>query len=108
MKVILRYYKPVLSSVPCIYFMQNKRTAFKTCRDLEVCWDQLKDARSSRSANEKDAHKLEKSCRKLEESLMKADREYRDSNIKTEHSRLNWESAMYQCCKVGVVGVWLV
>lgn len=38
---------------------------------------------------------------------MKADREYRDSNIKTEHCRLNWESAMFQCCKVGVMWVWL-
>ena len=45
--------------------------------------------------------KLEKSCRKLEEALMKADREYKDSNLKTEQSRLGWEAAMYQCCKVG-------
>lgn len=74
--------------------MKNKRTAFKTCRDLEVNWDQLK-----RGGNDKDVHRLEKSCRKLEDALMKADREYRDSNLKTEHCRLGWESAVYQCCK---------
>ncbi len=43
---------------------------------------------------------MERSCRKMEESLVKADREYRDSNIKTEESRLGWESAMYKCCNV--------
>ena len=49
---------------------------------------------------EKDIHKLEKSCRKMEESLIKADREYRDSNLKTEEARLSWEAAMYKCCQV--------
>ncbi len=43
---------------------------------------------------------MERSCRKMEESLVKADREYRDSNIKTEETRLGWESAMYKCCNV--------
>lgn len=78
--------------------LQNKKTAFKTCRDLEVSFEQLKGVRGGGA--DKDANKLEKSIRKLEESLTKADREYRESNIKTEHSRLSWESAMYQCCQV--------
>ena len=43
---------------------------------------------------------MEKTCRKLEESLVKVNREYRDSNIKTEETRLAWESAMYRCCRV--------
>lgn len=58
---------------------------------------------------ERDIHKLEKSARKMEESLVKADREYRDSNLKTEESRLSWEAAMYRCCRVslwaGIEGV---
>ncbi len=49
---------------------------------------------------ERDVHKLEKSARKMEEALVKADRDYRDSNIKTEESRLAWEAAMFHCCRV--------
>ena len=51
--------------------------------------------------SEKDVAKLEKNCHKLEEMLVKNDREYRDSNIKTEEARLAWEAAMYRCCQVG-------
>jgi len=74
--------------------------AFKSCKELETSWEQLKELKNSRPAGDKDAHKLEKSCRKMEESLMKLDREYRESNIKTEQARLSWEAAMYSCCKV--------
>ncbi len=49
---------------------------------------------------EKDIHRLEKSARKMEEALVKADREYREANVKTEESRLAWEAAMYRCCRV--------
>lgn len=27
------------------------------------------------------------------------DREYKDSNVKTEEVRLTWESSMYRCCR---------
>ncbi len=84
---------------------QSKKSAFKSCRDVETSWEQLKELKSSRPAGDKDANKLEKSCRKMEESLMKIDREYRESNIKTEQARLSWEASMYQCCKVGVVNM---
>ena len=70
---------------------------------MESNWDQLQDLRGTRGGSDKDVHKQEKVCRKMEDSLMKADREYRDSNLKTEMCRLGWENAMYQCCKVGVV-----
>ncbi|XP_064401816.1 nostrin-like [Halichondria panicea] len=83
--------------------LKNKRSAYKSCRDLETNWEQLKDMKSGKSVKtvaEKDITKMERSCRKMEESLVKADREYRDSNIKTEESRLGWESAMYKCCNV--------
>ncbi len=59
---------------------------------------QLQDVK--RAGAEKEVQKLERSSRKLEESLMKADREYRDSNIKTEQCRLGWEAALYNCCRV--------
>ncbi len=48
--------------------------------------------------------KMDRSCRKMEESLVKAAREYRDSNTKTEETRLSWESAMYKCCNVSQSG----
>jgi len=38
----------------------------------------------------------------MEDGLVKADREYRDSNMKTEEARLSWEAAMYKCCNVGI------
>ena len=82
----------------CYCLLQNKKNAFKSCRDLEASWDQLEESKKVKT--DKDVHKMEKTCRKLEESLVKADREYRDSNIKTEESRLAWESAMYRCCRV--------
>ena len=47
------------------------------------------------SSDKKEIQNLKRSIRKLEESLMKADREYRYSNIKTEQCRLKWEAAMY-------------
>ena len=50
--------------------------------------------------SEKDVAKLEKNCRKLEEALVKSDRDYKESNIKTEEARLAWETAMYRCCQV--------
>ena len=56
--------------------------------------------RGKPGATEKDIHKLEKLSRSKEESLIKGDREYRDSNLKTEESRLAWESSMYRCCQV--------
>ena len=89
---------PIILYFPCHFLIQNKRAAFKSCRDLEAGWDQLEDGRGTKT--DKDIHKMEKTCRKLEESLIKVDREYRDSNIKTEESRLAWESAMYRCCRV--------
>ena len=27
------------------------------------------------------------------------DRDYKDSNVRTEEARLNWESSMYRCCR---------
>ncbi len=40
---------------------QSKKSAFKSCWDLEISWEQLKELKSSRPAGDKDAHKLEKS-----------------------------------------------
>ena len=72
------------------------------CKDLEGNWEQLEDVKNNRGKpmSDKDIQKLEKTCRKLEESLVRADREYRDTNIRTEEARLAWESAMYRCCRV--------
>ena len=74
----------------------------KTCRDLESTLETLADVKANRGKpmSEKDVAKLEKNCRKLEESLVKSDREYRESNMKTEEARLAWEAAMYRCCQV--------
>lgn len=30
---------------------------------------------------------------------MLTDREYKDSSIRTEESRLSWETSMYRCCQ---------
>ena len=81
---------------------QQKKNTHKQCRDLESSWEQLEDVKNGRgkTMSEKDIHKLEKSCRKMEEALVKSDREYRDSNLKTEEARLTWEAAMYKCCQV--------
>ena len=81
---------------------QQKKNTHKQCRDLEASWEQLEDVKNGRgkTMSEKDIHKLEKSCRKMEEALVKSDREYRDSNLKTEEARLTWEAAMYKCCQV--------
>lgn len=86
--------------------IQCKKSAHKQCRDLESSWDQLRDAKDGRGKmmSEKDIYRLEKSCRKMEEALIKADREYRDTNLKTEEARLAYESAMYRCCQVN--GDW--
>ena len=32
--------------------------------------------------------------------MSKSDREYRESNLRTEEARLAWEVAMYRCCQV--------
>lgn len=31
--------------------------------------------------------------------LLLIDRDYKDSNIRTEEARLSWESSMYRCCR---------
>lgn len=36
----------------------------------------------------------------MEDSLSKMDREFQDSNIRTEEARLGWETAMYRYCQV--------
>ena len=81
---------------------QLKKTSHKTCRDLESALETLADVKANRGKpmSEKDVAKLEKNCRKLEEALVKSDRDYRDSNMKTEEARLAWEASMYRCCQV--------
>ena len=81
-----------------------KKTSHKTCRELESSLETLADVKAGRGKpmSEKDVAKLEKSCRKLEESLVKCDREYKESNMRTEEARLAWENAMYRCCQVRV------
>jgi len=81
--------------------LKYKKIAHKHCRDLETNWELLEEVKNGRGKpmTEKDIHKLEKTCRKMEESLIKADRDYRDSNLKTEEARLSWEAAMYKCCQ---------
>lgn len=32
-------------------------------------------------------------------SLLSLDRDYKDSNVRTEEARLGWESSMYRCCR---------
>ena len=90
------------NNVPIIPKM--KKLSHKTCRDLESSLDNLADVKAGKGKpiSEKDIAKLEKTCRKLEESLVKNDREYKESNMKTEEARLAWEAAMYRCCQVGV------
>jgi hypothetical protein len=51
------------------------------------------------ATNDKDINKIEKNVRTSEEKFGKADRDYKDSNIKTEECRLSWESSMYRCCR---------
>ena len=50
--------------------------------------------------SEKDIGKLERNCQKLEHVMAKNDREFRESNLRTEEARLAWEVAMYRCCQV--------
>ena len=59
--------------------------------------------RDKKPVSDKDIHKMEKSARKMEEALVKAEREYRDSNLKTEEARLSWEAATYRCFQVSPV-----
>ena len=79
-----------------------KKSSQKTCRDLESSLETLEDVKAGRGKpmSEKDVGKLEKNVRKLEESLVKNDREYKESNMRTEEARLAWEGAMYRCCQV--------
>lgn len=86
--------------------LRCKRGNHKQTRELEGCWEQLEEVKRDRTygrdkkpVSDKDIHKLEKSARKMEESLVKAEREYRDSNFKTEEARLAWEAATYRCCQ---------
>lgn len=81
--------------------IRMKKTSHKTCRDLESSLETLADVKAGRGKpmSEKDVAKLEKTCRKLEESLVKCDREYKESNMRTEEARLAWENAMYRCCQ---------
>lgn len=86
-----------------------KKASHKTCRDLENSLEALADVKVGRGKpmSEKDIAKLEKNCRKLEETLVKHDREYKDSNIRTEETRLAWETAMYRCCQVNTLILYL-
>ena len=80
-----------------------KKSSHKTCRDLESSLENLADmkaGRGSKPMSEQAVTKLEKNCRKLEEMLVKNDREYKESNMRTEEARLSWEAAMYRCCQV--------
>ena len=79
--------------------LKYKRTAHSRCRELEQNLDQLEVLRRRGTATEKEVSKVDQKCRKSEESLLKSDREYKDSNIKTEETRLCWESSMYRCCR---------
>jgi hypothetical protein len=80
--------------------LKLKKTAHLRCRELEQCLDQLESMKSRKGAtNDKDINKIEKNVRTSEEKFGKADRDYKDSNIKTEECRLSWESSMYRCCR---------
>eukprot|EP00731_Ephydatia_muelleri_P007681 Em0004g19a len=81
--------------------LKLKKAAHKQFKDMELGWDQLDAMKrgEGKPMADKDVQKFEKACRKMEDSLSKMDREFQDSNIRTEEARLGWETAMYRYCQ---------
>ncbi|XP_046846838.1 nostrin-like [Xenia sp. Carnegie-2017] len=79
-----------------------KKSSHLRARDYENTMEQFEDAKSGKKkvVTEKELSKLEAKCKKAASNVEKADREYKDFNLKAERGRIELSSAIRRFSQV--------